>query len=79
MAQYDGAAIVPADRVCIDYFWHLSPENFIRKISAGDLDIPLVRMDHGHKTAKGIAIVDLAAYLDRRIEAARKECKQLCG
>ena len=79
MAQYNSAAVIPIDRVCKDYFSHLSPENLIRKVSAGDLDLPLVRMDDGHRCAKGVALIDLAAYLDRRIEAARKECQQLCG
>ncbi len=77
MGQYDSAAVIPIDRVCRDYFSHLSPENLVRKVSAGDLDLPLVRMDDGHRCAKGVALIDLAAYLDRRIEAARKECKQL--
>lgn len=79
MAQYDGAAVIPIDRVCQDYFSHLSPENLIRKVSAGDLALPLVRMDDGHRSAKGVALVDLAAYLDARIEAARKECFLLTG
>jgi hypothetical protein len=77
LAQYGGAAVIPIDRVCKDYFSHLSPENLVRKVSAGDLDLPLVRMDDGHKCAKGVALTDLAAYLDRRIAAARKECEQL--
>jgi hypothetical protein len=77
MAQYNGAAVIPIDRVCKDYFSHLSPENLTRKISSGDLDLPLVRMDDGHRCAKGVALTDLAAYLDRRIAAARKECEQL--
>lgn len=79
MAQYGGRAVIPVELVCKDYFSHLSPENLVRKVSAGDLDLPLVRMDDGHKTAKGVALVDLAAYLDRRMEAARKECDQING
>jgi hypothetical protein len=79
MAQYNAAAVIPIKIVCRDYFSHLSPENLVRKASASDLDLPVVRMDDGHKAAKGVALVDLAAYLDRRIEAARKECRQLSG
>ncbi|TXM71369.1 Pyocin activator protein PrtN [Methylobacterium sp. WL12] len=79
MAQYGATVVIPIESVCRDYFSHLSPENPTRKISAGDLDLPLVRMDDGHKCAKGVALVDLAAYLDRRMEAARKECRQFCG
>lgn len=80
MAQYGGRAIVPIDRVCSDYFSHLTVDNFIRKIHAGELAIPLVRIEEGSKkTAKGVHIADLAAYLDERVEAARKECRQLNG
>jgi hypothetical protein len=79
MAQYGPRAVIPVDLVCRDYFSHLSPENFVRKVSAGELALPLLRMDAGPKCAKGVAIVDLAAYLDRQMEADRKECRQLCG
>ena len=45
MAQYSGAAIIPVDRVCHDYFSHLSVQQFVRKCSAGELKLPLVRID----------------------------------
>lgn len=77
LAYHGGKPVIPLDVVCKEYFSHLSPENLVRKVSAGDLDLPLVRMDDGHKCAKGVALTDLAAYLDRRIAAARKECEQL--
>ncbi|MFG1370747.1 pyocin activator PrtN family protein [Xanthobacter oligotrophicus] len=78
MAQYDGRAIIPVDLVCRDYFSHLTPEKFIRKCALGELAIPLVRLDEkSQKGAKGVALTDLAAYLDRRVAAARKECEQL--
>lgn len=79
LARYGGLPVIPAEDVCRDYFRHLSPENLIRKVSAGELDLPLVRMDAGPKCAKGVALVDLAAYLDRRMEAARREAEALCG
>lgn len=79
MARYGGLPVIPVEDVCRDYFRHLSPENLVRKVSAGELDLPLVRMDGGPKCAKGVALVDLAAYLDRRMEAARREAEALCG
>ncbi|GJD57458.1 pyocin activator PrtN family protein [Methylobacterium dankookense] len=79
MAMYEARPLIPVEWVARDFFSHLSPENLVRKISAGELDLPLVRMDKNPRCAKGVALVDLAAYLDRRIEAARKECQQLCG
>lgn len=79
MAQYDGRAIIPVEWVCRDYFSHLTPEKFVRKVSLGDLAIPLVRMEASQKCAKGVHLTDLAQYLDRRVEAARKECEQLAS
>jgi hypothetical protein len=77
MTQYDGLAVVPLEWVCRDYFRHLTPDKFARKALAGDINIPITRMEHSQKSARGIHISDLAAYLDKQAEAARKECEQL--
>lgn len=79
MAQYGATAIVPIEAVCRDYFTHLTPEKLLRKIGSGDVALPLVRMEGSQKTAKGVHVEDLAAYIDRRRSAAVKECAQLCG
>lgn len=79
MAQYDGQAIIPLDRVCQDYFSHLSPDMFQRKALSGALKIPIVRMEQSQKSARGVHVQDLANYLDsRRLEAIR-ERDQLSG
>ncbi|HLK83549.1 MAG TPA: pyocin activator PrtN family protein [Xanthobacteraceae bacterium] len=77
MAQYNGAAIIPVETVCRDYFSHLTVDKFVRKVSAGEIRIPLVRMEASQKAAKGVHLTDLAAYLDERRAAAVKECQQL--
>lgn len=77
MAQYDGLAIIPVELVCRDYFRHLTVEKFLRKVLVGDISIPVVRMEGSQKAAKGVHVSDLAAYLDKRADAARKECEQL--
>lgn len=79
MAQYDGKAVVPIDEVCRDYFAPLTPQTLVRKISAGDIALPLVRMEASQKGAKGVHVEDLAKYIDARRAAAVKECEQLCG
>jgi len=73
MAQYDSRAVIPVDVVCRDYFQHLTPEKFVRKCSAGEISIPLIRMEGSQKCAKGIHLQDLADYLDARRAAAIKE------
>ncbi|WP_233343590.1 pyocin activator PrtN family protein [Burkholderia cepacia] len=77
MAQYGATAVVPVELVCRDYFSHLTVSQFVRKVSAGEIAIPLVRMERSKKAAKGVHIQDLANYIDERRAAAAKECAQL--
>lgn len=79
LAQYGATAVVPLEHVARDYFQHLTAEKLLRKISAGDIALPLLRMEGSQKSAKGVHVEDLARYIDTRREAARKECGQLCG
>ena len=79
MAQYSGKAVIPLDHVCRDYFSHLSTQKFLQKVLAGDIAIPVVRIEQSQKCAKGIHLQDLADYLDQRRSAAVKEHSQLHG
>jgi hypothetical protein len=79
MAQYHGKAVISVDEICRDYFPHLDSAKFIRKVGAGDIVIPMIRIEASQKTAKGVHINDLAEYIDRQADAARKECRQLAG
>ncbi|MGO4836933.1 pyocin activator PrtN family protein [Rhizobiaceae sp. 2RAB30] len=79
MAQYNGAAVIPVDFVCRDYFQHLTPANFCRKVTEGEIDIPLIRIDTSQKAARGVYLQDLANWIDQRRAAAQKECDQLHG
>jgi Pyocin activator protein PrtN len=77
MAQYDGLAVIPVEWVCRDYFRHLTVEKFLRKVLVGEISLPIVRLESSQKSAKGVHVNDLAAYLDKQADAARKECEQL--
>jgi hypothetical protein len=77
MAQYDGQVVIPLDRVCKDYFTHLTTDMFQRKVWAGQIKIPITRMEPSQKSAKGIHIADLSEYLDAQRAAAVKESNQL--
>ncbi|UTW08245.1 pyocin activator PrtN family protein [Pseudomonas benzenivorans] len=79
MTQYEGRAIIPLDRVCQDYFSHLSTEMFQRKALSGALPIPIVRMEPSQKSAKGVHLEDLATYLDAQRQQAIRERDQLTG
>lgn len=77
MAQYEGRPIVSVDVLCQDFFSHLTPEKFLRKVAAGDIQIPIVRMEASRKSAKGVHLQNLASYLDHRREVALKEAQAL--
>lgn len=77
MAQYEGLAVIPVERVCRDFFQHLTVEKFLRKVSCGEIKIPLVRIEESQKSAKGVHLQDLANYIDARREAALRELKAL--
>ena len=80
LAQYSGLAIIPVKMVVKDYFSHLTTENFVRKVSMGDIKIPLVRMEeNSQKAAKGVHINDLAEYIEGRHVAALKEAQQMAS
>jgi len=79
MAQYNGRAIIPVETVVKDYFSHLTLQKFLRKIGAGEIALPLVRIEQSQKSAKGVHLQDLADYLDKRRAEAIKETKALCG
>lgn len=79
MAQYNGRAVIPVADVCRDYFSHLTPGKFLRKVSAGEISIPLVRMESSQKAAKGVHIQDLAEWIDKRRDAAVREARALAS
>jgi len=79
MAQYGGAAIIPLRLVCRDYFSHLTEEKFLRKALAGEIKLPVVRIEGSQKAARGIMLTDLAAYIDKQHEKAVREAQQLSG
>nr|WP_246739750.1 pyocin activator PrtN family protein [Martelella sp. HB161492] len=73
MVQYEGRAVIPIEDICEDYFEHLTPVKFLRKVAMGDLEIPVMQMDGSQKSQKGVHINDLAEYLDRQHEQALRE------
>ena len=79
MAQYNGMTVVPLDQVCRDFFSHLTVEKLLRKALRGDIPLPIVRIETSQKAQRGVHLVDLAAYIDKRRAAAIKECRQLIG
>jgi hypothetical protein len=79
MAHYGGRAVIPIEDVARDYFGHLTPDKLARKLAAGDIPLPVIRIENSQKAAKGVHLIDLADYIDRQRAAAVKEFQQLHG
>jgi len=79
MARYNSRTVIPLDIVCRDYFAHLSSAKLLQKCLRGEIELPIYRAEPSQKGMRGVHIVDLASYIDKRRAAAIKECKQLCG
>jgi hypothetical protein len=79
MAQCNGKAIIPLDEVRRDFFSHLTLPKFLRKLSSGDIALPLMRIETSQKCAKGVHLQDLADYLDKRRQVAQREFSQMSG
>ena len=77
LAQFDGKAVIPVEDVCREYFSHLTVEKFLRKTLTGQIGLPVVRMESSKRSARGVHLNDLAAYIDEQRAAARKEAEQL--
>ncbi|CCV13717.1 pyocin activator PrtN family protein [Mesorhizobium sp. STM 4661] len=78
MAQYNGKAIIPLDEVRRDFFSHLTLPKFLRKLSSGDIALPLMRIETSQKCATGVHLQDLADYIDRRRQVAQREFSRWC-
>lgn len=79
MAQYGARAVIPLERVCADYFSHLTPAKLRLKVDAGEIDLPLIRVDDSQKATSAIHLMDLAAYLDAQRGKAKLERSTRAG
>ncbi|WP_131193698.1 pyocin activator PrtN family protein [Lichenihabitans psoromatis] len=78
-AQYDGKPIIALEDIRRDYFSHLTLDKFTRKVSSGEIPLPLFRSEESQKAPKGVHLSDLALYLDERRKAAVKLRDQMTG
>ena len=79
MAQYNAAVIIPSTKSAPTSSLHLTMPKLLRKVMAGEIDVPVTRIEGSQKAAKGVHISDLAEYLDKRRAAAIRERDALCG
>jgi len=79
MAQYGGAAVIPLDVIRRDYFSHLTIPKLLQKVLAGQIKLPIVRIEDSQKAARGVHLQDLADYIDQQREKALKEVRLLAA
>jgi hypothetical protein len=46
-------------------------DQLVKKVGAGEIQLPVVRAEASQKAAKGVHVEDLAAYIDARRAAAQ--------
>ncbi len=49
MARHNAQVVIPVNAVVKDYFSHLRIDKFIRKVTLGDINIPLIRIEAGNQ------------------------------
>ena len=76
MAQHD-KAFIPAEEVVQCYFSHLSLPKFLRKVSEGQIKLPLITTEDSQKSVKGVYVHDMATYLDERRDSAQRDFDRL--
>lgn len=77
MAQFGPRVAIPVEDVRREYFSHLELNKFMRKLSSGEIPLPVTRAEKSMQSAKFISMMDLAIYLDTQMEAGRREYEQL--
>jgi hypothetical protein len=77
--QRRGDRAASLEFVCRDYFRHLTVTKPLRKVLAGQIKLPIVRIEDSQQAAKGVHLTDLADYLDLQRGKALKESRQLGG
>lgn len=79
VAQYEGQAAIPLDRIRVDYFQGMSKPVFTQKVESGEIPLPVAILGTTQKSPKVVQLVDLAKYIDDRAEVARKELARKVG
>lgn len=59
LAQHDGQVAIPVETVCRDFFTHLTPAKFLRKVGEGAIDLPVMRLERSQKSAKAVHVMHL--------------------
>ena len=71
---YNGKAIIPLDEVGRDFFSHLTLLKFLRKLSSGDIALPLMRIETRQKCAKDVYLQNPDGRLELECSCRARHC-----
>lgn len=71
MAAHDGRALIPLAEVARTYF-ETTEKTLLIKIKGGQIRLPVIDMEDSQKGARAVHVADLAEYIEKRREIARK-------
>ncbi len=72
LVSYNGRPDLDTKTVAANHF-NLSEGNFLRKIESREIDLPAVRLeDTSQKARRVVMLSDLAEYLDKKADEARR-------
>lgn len=72
MSRYDYLPLLPLEAVLADFFGGMTVKAFLRKVTEGEIDLPVVSMGSGQKATRAVHVKDLIAYINARRAAARR-------
>ena len=79
MARYEGAPIIPVEKVRQDYFGHLTAPKFMTKLRGGDIGLPVIQLEKSQKAHKYVDIRDLATFLDVQRDEGKRAYEVVHG
>ncbi len=71
MTMYGARPVIPSEIVAKDWF-NMTTHKFHEKVRSGEIRLPVIRMEESQKGARGVHLLDLAAYIDARRDASLK-------
>ncbi|PWE48514.1 Pyocin activator protein PrtN [Thioclava sp. NG1] len=69
LGKYGHEVMIPSEIVARDWF-NVGKAKFHEKVSRGEIALPVMSMDDSQKSPRGVHILDLAEYLDKRRNAS---------
>lgn len=69
LGKYGHEVMIPSEIVARDWF-NIGKSKFHEKVGRGEIALPVMSMDDSQKSPRGVHILDLAEYLDKRRDAA---------